>query len=98
MIHAELGNYHASHHSELDITEGDHYEFRCPVCHAFLNSDFNDRLAEIIMLDEDGREFRIVFSKIKGEKSTYKILGDAREIYGDDSEQYLDFINMSTLL
>jgi hypothetical protein len=47
------------------------------------------------MIDEDKREFEILFSKVAGEKSTFKIIGETMEIFGDDSAEYLDYINLS---
>ena len=49
------------------------------------------------MIDDNNNDFEILFSKIAGEKSTYKIVGETMNIYGDDSAEYLDFINLSMI-
>jgi len=47
------------------------------------------------MIDENNDQYEIFFSRVAGEQSTYKIIGETMEIYGDDSAEYLDFINLS---
>ena len=47
------------------------------------------------MIDENKKEYEILFSKIAGEKSTYKIVGESLEIFGDHHSNYIDFINLS---
>jgi len=47
------------------------------------------------MIDKNKDEYEILFSKIAGEKSTYKIVGESAEIYGEHHSNYIDFINLS---
>ncbi|MFU8843762.1 MAG: hypothetical protein ACNA7V_08145 [Bacteroidales bacterium] len=94
-LHAELGNYSVNKNSLFDYAEGEELDFFCPVCHADLASGFHGKLARIIMVDESGTSFDIHFSRRAGEKSTYKIIGETMEIFGDDSAEYIDFINLS---
>jgi hypothetical protein len=47
------------------------------------------------MKDDKGNEYQILFSKIAGEKSTYKIIGESVEIFGEHHSNYIDFINLS---
>jgi hypothetical protein len=94
-LHAELGNYSVMKNPEFEFREGDALDFFCPICHTPLASGFHKNLARIIMIDEDKREFEILFSKVAGEKSTFKIIGETMEIFGDDSAEYLDYINLS---
>lgn len=94
-LHPEIGNYTARMNTDFFINPGESVEFFCPVCHVSLTSPVHKNLSEIIMIDEKNREFLILFSKKAGEKSTYKIIGETMEIYGDDSAEYLDFIRLS---
>ncbi|GAB4332406.1 MAG: hypothetical protein Kow00127_24200 [Bacteroidales bacterium] len=94
-LHSELGKYTVHHHPSFQIEEGAELEFFCPVCHAPLTSTVHRDLARVVMVDEENREFDILFSRRAGEKSTYKIIGESMEIYGDDSAEYIDFINLT---
>ncbi len=94
-LHPEIGNYEFKKHPGFNFKAGDELEFYCPVCHATLASDRHKKLAKIIMIDENNNKFDVLFSKVAGEKSTYKIEGETMEIFGDDSAEYLDFLNLS---
>ena len=96
-LHTELGNYTIKRNPQFKFKEGNPLDFYCPICHAELASDVHKNLAKIIMIDEENRKFDILFSRIVGEKTTYKIVGETMEIYGDDSAEYLDFINLSSV-
>ena len=91
----ELGNYTTQRNSNFVINEGEKYEFFCPLCKEKLAADIHDNLSNVIMIDEDKSEYQILFSKIAGEQSTYKIVGESTEIYGDHHSNYIDFVNLS---
>jgi hypothetical protein len=94
-LHMELGNYAVNKNPDFEYNEGDHLDFYCPICHAELASDFHKNLAKIIMIDENKKEFDILFSRVAGQKTTFKIIGETIEVFGDDSAEYLDYINLS---
>jgi hypothetical protein len=94
-LHPDIGNYSASAFSGFCPEEGVALEFYCPVCHASLTSSYHQNLVKVIMIDDEDREFTILFSKKTGEQSTYKIIGESMEIFGDDSAEYIDYINLS---
>lgn len=94
-LHSEIGNYSIKKNPEFSYNEGDQLDFYCPVCHTELASEIHDKLARIIMIDEENNKYEILFSRVAGEKSTYKIVGETMDIYGDDSAEYLDFVNLS---
>lgn len=96
-LHPELGNYSVRKHHRLDFNEGDELDFYCPICHAELASTTHASLAKIIMIDEHLNEFEILFSRKAGEQTTFKIEGETMEIFGDDSAEYIDFINLSSV-
>ncbi|MFO7843857.1 MAG: hypothetical protein R6V16_08605 [Bacteroidales bacterium] len=95
LMNPELGNYSVIKNKNFKISEGEKYDFYCPVCHEKLAADIHDNLSHILMIDEKGHEYEILFSRIAGEKSTYKIIGESVEIFGDHHSNYIDFINLS---
>lgn len=97
LMHPELGNYKFENHPSFMFEEGDHLDFYCPICMTKLTSKRHENLCMILMRDENNQTFEILFSRIKGEKSTYKIIGETRNIYGRDSNLYVDFISLSHL-
>ncbi len=97
LLNAEPGNYEASYHPEFAPEEGDKFTFKCPVCHADLTSDKSENLVKVHMIDENGQDYEIHFSKIKGEKCTYKILGETVEAFGKDKQKHINFFNLSQL-
>lgn len=91
----EIGNYSIEKNPGFETKEGEKYEFFCPLCREKLAANIHDNLSHIIMIDEDNNKYQILFSKIAGEKSTYKIVGESVEIYGDHHSNYINFINLS---
>jgi glutaredoxin len=92
-LHPELGNYTVLKHPSFTLEEGEAVELYCPYCAKKFNSERNANLAKILMRDEKGVEYEIHFSRIVGQHSTYKIIGETVEIFGDDAAEYLDFLN-----
>ena len=88
LLSPQVGNYTSVKHSSFKIEEGTLVDFYCPVCQTSLTSDIEKNLAKVIMVDSDGKESEIFFSKITGEKSTYKITEDKVEFSGKDSPKY----------
>lgn len=95
LFNPEIGNYTSEKHPGFNVKVGEKYEFYCPICHQKLAADIHDNLSRIIMTDEEDKEFEILFSKIAGEQSTYKIIGESVEIFGDHRSNYVDFISLS---
>jgi uncharacterized protein YbaR (Trm112 family) len=97
LLHQELGNYSVTKHESFLYEDGDKLEFICPICHKNLTSWTQENLAKVIFEDEKGHIYEVLFSKVAGEKSTYKTIGENMEVYGSDSRKYLDFINLSLM-
>jgi hypothetical protein len=93
LLNPNLGNYNLIHHSSIKFKEGDMIEFLCPVCHADLTAaGISRKLAHVIMIDENNKEYNVFFSRICGEHSTFKIRqDDIVESYGEDSSAYVDY-------
>ena len=95
LLHPEPGNYNVITHPDFKYEKGDVIEFYCPICHHSLDSDKHMNLARVVMTDEDGKDYDIYFSKVAGEHSTLKMIGEHMEVFGPHSEEYLDFFSMS---
>ncbi len=96
LLHPEIGNYTVVKHPLFFYDEGEHLEFRCPICHKKLASDVHDNLARIIYIDEKKREYNILFSMVAGEKSTFKMIEDEGKVesFGEHARKYLDILGM----
>jgi uncharacterized protein YbaR (Trm112 family) len=91
----EIGNYKTQKNPNFETKEGEKHEFFCPLCRERLSANIHDNLSNLLMVDEEGNEYQILFSKIAGEKSTYKIVGESTELFGSDKSNYINFINLS---
>ena len=90
---AELGHYGAIVAGNVKIYEGAKVEFFCinPRCGANFTAAYNHDLAEIRMVDENGREYVVVFHKICGLHATFLVDRQARKVqatYGEDAATY----------
>ncbi len=94
LLHPELGNYTVLHHPEFKFEQGEVVEFFCPICGESLSVKEKENFAKILMVDENGKEFTILFSRVAGEKSTYKIQGESIEIFGRDATKEINFRNL----
>jgi hypothetical protein len=94
LMNPEVGNYQTMHHPSHTIKDGQKFDFLCPLCHKKLVSDLNENLVMVLMKDEKGKVFELHFSRIAGQKSTYKIMGKEVQTYGIDAPHYLDFIHL----
>ena len=95
LLHPELGNYQVITHPGFSYQKGETLKFYCPVCHYSLDSSKHENLARIVMTDQEGKDFDIYFSKVAGEQSTLKMIGEFVEVFGPHSENYLDFFTLS---
>jgi hypothetical protein len=92
LLSPKLGEYSADTHTAFKLKDGEKVDIFCPVCHADLGDYMdNQNLARIIMVDDNGKEYDIVFSEIIGQHSTYKIHGEEIESFGEDAELYTNF-------
>lgn len=88
-LHSKLGNYTSKFSSEFNTAEGESIRFSCPICHDNLTNLKNEKLADVILVDENNKRFQITFSKIYGEHCTYKIEEDVvMDTYGQHWSLY----------
>ncbi len=96
LLSPQLGDY-AIEHNDLDsFDEGEQFEFHCPICNYDLTVEGADTMAKVLMREEGNGEYFIVFSKIKGEKCTYK-LSETRieKSYGENAGRNIDVLSAS---
>jgi hypothetical protein len=93
LFNPKLGEYDVLVHHTFKLSEGEHLDMLCPLCHANLTDHtLSKNLARIKMIDSAGMEYDIYFSEIFGEKCTYKISKDKKiETYGEDAADYQNF-------
>lgn len=92
-ISAKLGQYGCIVGEGVRVYDGAKVEFECinHACHRSFTSTRNDDLAEIRMKDEQGREFKVVFNKVFGKRSTFLLDMEEERIlksFGSDSHEY----------
>ncbi|MBS4056980.1 MAG: hypothetical protein KGZ82_06660 [Bacteroidales bacterium] len=93
-MNPELGNTQAVYHPNMQVRLGERYDFYCPVCHETLTSELHENLVMVKMTDEAGKSYELHFSRIAGQKCTYKIMGNIFEFFGNDAQHYLDMIGL----
>ena len=91
---AKLGQYGCIVGEGVRIYDGAKVEFECinTACKKNFTSTNNDELAEIRMKDSAGHEFKVVFNKIYGKRSTFLLDLEDRSLvdsYGVDKEEYI---------
>jgi len=92
VLSTKLGDYKRFKHPEFKYEKGDSLEFYCPLCHGSLvATDLNDNLAKVLLVDEKGEEYEVLFSGIAGENCTYKIKEDDMEVFGESSAVYMNY-------
>jgi len=91
ILNAKIGDYEIMKHPHFDLHEGDIVEIYCPICHANLKCHRNAKFARIILVDSDLSEFELIFSRIVGEKCTFKVSKGEISRFGQHAERYNDF-------
>lgn len=91
MLNAQLGDFRAVFSEDFSLVEGNVLKLLCPICHTNLSNSKNKNLAEIIYIDDSGKESTIIFSQIFGEHSTYRIEGNKiKESFGEHGNKYMN--------
>jgi len=93
IIPGTLGQYDGLVEGNIIIRDGVKVDFMCtnPACHRSFTTRYDDDLAEIKMIDNDGKEYVVVFNRIYGKHSTFVIDYKRKQVqqsYGEDKETY----------
>ena len=91
LLHPEVGNYSSIKHPDFHFQEGDRIDFYCPLCMQSLDAAIDENLVHVIMVDKSGFESEVYFSRVVGEKSTYKVSGEGVTETGEHSFRYTHF-------
>ena len=92
LLHPRIGNYDSIKHPSFSYRKGESLDFFCPLCSVSLVSKFDKNLVHVIMTDTDRKEYDIYFSRIAGEKSTYRMADDSSVMAaGEHSHRYTYF-------
>ena len=92
LMHPEIGTYTSIKHPQFNFSDGERIDFFCPLCFQNLDAAVDENLVRVIMIDDLQNEHEIYFSRISGEKSTYKVSdGDVMQT-GEHSHRYRHFV------
>lgn len=92
----KLGNYKVNTNPDFELEPGGLIQLFCPICHdSILAADVGEHFAKLIMVEENGAEYQVIFSEIQGEHCTYKIKDNDFESFGEDSQKYMNFFGHS---
>jgi len=94
LMNPEAGNYETTYHPSCRVYNGQHFDFRCPVCHHELRSELHKNLVKVNFTDENGKHYELHFSSIAGQKCTYKIMGNDVSSFGTDASKCLDVMGL----
>ncbi len=75
-LSAELGDYTTHFSEDFNPVKGNVVKYICPICHFKLSNQKAKNKAQVIRINEEGKEALIVFSEIYGEYCTYEIIED----------------------
>ena len=90
-LSTEIGDYKVIKHPYLELEDDEITDVFCPICNFNLKCSRNKNFARIEMIDADQNRYEILFSRIVGEKCTYKIKGDKITEYGKHTSRYGSF-------
>ncbi len=84
----EPGNYNLDCPLDVDPQAGQKWEFYCPVCQANLTSEADEKISTIKLIDEEGKEHSVFFSKIAREECTFVVNAEGVETFGKHMDIY----------
>lgn len=90
-FHPEPGNYEVNVPHNVTITQGEVWDFLCPVCHANLALPMDESLGALDMTNGRDQWHTVVFSRVAGEHATFVISRDTEsqvEKHGVDLSKY----------
>ena len=91
LLHPEVGNYTSIKHPRFNFREGERIDFFCPLCMDHLDAAIDENLVHVIMIDSQGGEHEVYFSRIAGEQITYQVSDKEVQSTGEHSFRYTYF-------
>ncbi|MCB0402413.1 MAG: hypothetical protein KDD41_10045 [Flavobacteriales bacterium] len=88
MLSPKVGEYRYKHHDKFQLEKGEMVDFECPICQADLTADKKDHAMILMVGSEDNMEYRLYFSKVAGNRSTYLVANDNVEAFGEDAMDF----------
>jgi len=98
LLSPKVGSYSVKYHESYGFEKGEAIDFACPICSKSLHAKENSENVSIIMVDENGTEYKVLFSRIFGNQSTYVLSNDDVEVFGDDAVEFDDLLEDSDFL
>ncbi len=89
-----IGKYGSIVDDHLNLKDGARVEFRCPnpKCDRNFTAHYDNDLAEIKMIDDDGHEYVVVFNRSYGIHSTFVVDYKKKRLessFGADKNEYV---------
>lgn len=91
LLQPQVGNFSSIIHPNFHVDEGERIDFFCPLCMSSLDAALDETLVHVLMLDAEGKEESVYFSRIAGKDSTYKISTGGALVTGVHSYRYTHF-------
>ena len=88
LLHTELGNYSSKKSDGFYVELSEVVDLFCPLCNQNIDYKFKISYANLIRVAD--KENQVIFSKIYGQKSTFKVEGKAVTSYGEHAIKYSD--------
>ncbi|HIA36600.1 MAG TPA: hypothetical protein EYM84_09430 [Flavobacteriales bacterium] len=98
LLSPKVGSYSVKYHESYGFEKGEAIDFACPICSKSLHAKENSENVSIIMVDENDTEYKVLFSRIFGNQSTYVLSNDDVEVFGDDAVEFDDLLEDSDFL
>lgn len=94
LLQPEMGDYGFVTAPGTDVVPGDTWEFYCPLCQHNITTSYSRSLAELHMLEDDGKRRVVVFSKVANQHASFEVTPEGVEAYGEHKDAYFDaFVN-----
>ncbi len=84
----EPGNYELTLPLDVEVQQGQVWEFLCPVCRKNLTSKADANIAMIRLTDEHQEDHAVFFSKIAGERCTFVVTAKGVQVFGPEAAMY----------
>jgi len=88
LLHTDIGNYTSKKSPGFEVDYNEEIEFFCPICSKNLEYKFKLGLVCLLLIDEDNKESKVIFSKVYQQKCTYRIIDKEIYSYGECAKKF----------